>query len=175
MELHSGSIRLRITEVEAYRWPEDSANHGCAGRTARNAAMWGPPGHAYVYLCYGIHNLLNVVTQTEGAPAAVLIRSAEPICGIAQIQARRKNISGPKLLNGPGKLGQALDVDRSWSNHAFYESGGLELHSGEHPERILLGPRVGIDFAKPQHRDAHWRFACANTPWISKKSSLQPE
>ena len=62
MELHCGPIRVRITEVEAYRWPEDSANHGCAGRTARNEAMWGPPGHAYVYLCYGLHNLLNVVT-----------------------------------------------------------------------------------------------------------------
>jgi len=173
MELRKDSVRLRITEVEAYRWPNDSANHGCAGLTQRNEAMWGPPGHAYVYLCYGLHNLLNVVTQTEGEPAAVLIRSAEPIAGIEEVLSRRKKSLGPHLLNGPGKLGQALAIDRTWSKHALYEPGGLELHTGASPVRILHGPRVGIDFAQPEHRDALWRFACADTPWISKKSTLQ--
>ena len=73
--LNRGEVTLRITEVEAYRWPDDDANHGRAGLTPRNASMWGLPGRAYVYLCYGIHHLLNVVTGVEGQPSAVLIRS----------------------------------------------------------------------------------------------------
>ena len=73
------AVALRITEVEAYRWPGDTANHCRAGRTPRNAAMWGPPGHAYVYLCYGMHNMLNLVTDREGEGAAPFIAIAEKL------------------------------------------------------------------------------------------------
>src|SRR5688572_26549600 len=80
--IHCGGVVLRITEVEAYRHPDDSASHCRMGRTPRNAPMWGPPGHAYVYLCYGIHSMLNFVTDREGEGAAVLIRSCEPVRGL---------------------------------------------------------------------------------------------
>ena len=98
-------IVLRITETEAYCWPGDTASHGRFGRTDRNAAMWGPPGSAYVYLCYGLHNMLNVVTGPSGEASAVLIRAAEPVDGLETVQARRGGRTGPVLLTGPGKVG----------------------------------------------------------------------
>ena len=87
--LRRDEVVLRITEVEAYPWPDDSANHCFKGPTARNEAMWGPPGHAYIYLCYGIHHMLNLVTQAEGCGAAVLIRACEPVAGLKTISHRR--------------------------------------------------------------------------------------
>lgn len=84
-----GRVVLRITEVEAYCWPDDTANHGRHGRTRRNEALWGPPGRAYLCLCYGIHHLLNVVTGEAGQSAAVLIRAGEPVAGFDLIQRRR--------------------------------------------------------------------------------------
>ncbi|TNE85817.1 MAG: DNA-3-methyladenine glycosylase [Deltaproteobacteria bacterium] len=171
-----GEVTLRITEVEAYRWAvEDTANHCRAGRTARNAPMWGPPGHAYVYLCYGMHQMLNLVTDAEGQGAAVLVRAAEPVAGLALVQARRGDKRGPALLNGPGKVGQALALDKAFNHHALYEPGGLELHAGEPVEAVLCGPRVGIDYAEPAHRDAPWRLAIAGTPWVSQRRTLRPE
>ncbi|MEZ6196243.1 MAG: DNA-3-methyladenine glycosylase [Planctomycetota bacterium] len=89
MRLRRGAVELEITEVEAYRHPDDSANHCRAGRTARNAAMWGDPGHAYVFLCYGIHHLLNVVCQGPGEGAAVLVRAARPVAGLEIVRRRR--------------------------------------------------------------------------------------
>ena len=168
-------VSLRITEVEAYRWPEDSANHCHKGPTERNAPMRGPAGRAYVYLCYGIHHLFNVVTGLEGQGAAVLIRGCEPVAGLETISARRGGRSGPVLLNGPGKVGAALALDTSWSNHPIYQAGGLELHAGVPPETILVGPRVGIDFAAPAHRDAPWRLAIGGSPWVSQRRHLRPE
>ena len=166
-----GDVVLRITEVEAYR-PGDSANHCRAGRTARNAAMWGPPGRAYVYLCYGIHHLLNLVTEADGVGAAVLIRAAEPLEGLQTVRARRGGKSGPVLLTGPGKVGAALGLDTSWSHHPVTESGGLEVHAGEGPETVLAGPRVGVDYAEPRHRDAPWRLASGGSPWVSHRRTL---
>jgi DNA-3-methyladenine glycosylase len=171
-EIRRGEVVLRITEVEAYRWPHDSANHGWSGKTKRNAAMWGPPGHAYVYLCYGLHNLLNFVTQKEGEAAAVLIRAAEPLRGLDLIQQRRGGKSGPVLLTGPGKIGQALGLDTSWSGHPLFEKGNLEVHRGPEVTHVIAGPRVGIDFCEPKDRDAPWRLACADTPWVSHRSTL---
>ena len=108
-----GPVTLRISETEAYRWPHDSANHCRMGRTPRNEPMWGPAGHAYVYLCFGLHHMLNVVTGAPGEGEAVLIRACEPISGLAQITARRGGKRGPALLTGPGKVGQALAIDPS--------------------------------------------------------------
>jgi DNA-3-methyladenine glycosylase len=165
-----GGVTLRITEVEAYRWPDDTACHGRHGRTERNAALWGPPGTAYIYVCYGIHPMLNLVTGAEGEAQAVLVRACEPVTGLATVRRRRGMLDGPALLTGPGKVGAALDLDLSFSGRRLYERGPLEVHRGEPPARILEGPRVGIDYARREHREAHWRFAADGTAWVSRPS-----
>jgi DNA-3-methyladenine glycosylase len=172
-ELVRDGVRLRITEVEAYA-EHDTACHAHRGRTPRNAVMFGPGGRAYVYLCYGLHVMLNVVTGEDGSAAAVLVRSAEPIAGLDVVRARRGDREGPVLLTGPGKLGAALALDVAWSGHRLFEPGGLELHAGEPPRRILTGPRVGIDYASARDRRRAWRFAIADTRWISVPKSLRP-
>lgn len=170
---HDGVV-LRVTEVEAYRWPQDTANHGRHGRTARNEALWGPPGHAYVYLCYGVHHLLNLVTGADGESAAVLVRACEPVAGVDTIKQRRGGRYGPILLNGPGKVAAALGVDRSWNHHSLYKPGGLEVRRGDPGRELLVGARIGVDYASPEHRDAPWRFALAGTPWVSHGTKLRP-
>ena len=170
--LVQGAVRLRITEVEAYRWPNDSANHACAGHTRRNSSMWGAPGRAYVYLCYGIHHLLNVVTGPDGEPAAVLIRGCEPLEGLSEIEARRSPIRGTALLNGPGKIGSALQLSLDWDGHEFTQPGGLELHDAPFEPAVISGPRVGIDFASDEHRNAHWRLAIQGSPWVGHRNKL---
>ncbi|MED6182360.1 hypothetical protein PIB30_027728 [Stylosanthes scabra] len=165
--LRRDDVVLQITEVEAYR-PNDSACHGRFGITSRTAPVFGPGGHAYVYLCYGLHMMLNVVADKEGAGAAVLIRSCAPITGLDVIQHRRGlETDKPILLTGPGKVGQALGLSTEWSNHPLYTPGGLELLDGPKPENILVGPRVGIQYASQEHVNALWRFAIAGSPWIS--------
>ncbi|KAL6912032.1 hypothetical protein ACP4OV_000837 [Aristida adscensionis] len=173
--LRRDEVVLRITEVEAYR-PNDSACHGRFGITARTAPVFGPGGHAYVYLCYGLHMMLNVVADKEGAGAAVLIRSCSPVSGLETIQQRRgQQTEKPVLLTGPGKVGQALGLSTDWSNHPLYTPGGLEVLNGPEPEQVLVGPRVGIEYAAPEHIAAPWRFAIAGTPWISApKNTLRP-
>ncbi|KAJ1281256.1 hypothetical protein BS78_04G293400 [Paspalum vaginatum] len=173
--LRRDEVVLRITEVEAYR-PNDSACHGRFGITARTAPVFGPGGHAYVYLCYGLHMMLNVVADMEGVGAAVLIRSCSPVSGLKTIQQRRGQLTEkPVLLTGPGKVGQALGLSTDWSNQPLYTPGGLEVLDGPEPESILVGPRVGIDYASPEHVAAPWRFAIAGTPWISApRNTLGP-
>lgn len=173
--LRRDDVVLQITEVEAYR-PNDSACHGRSGITPRTAPIFGPGGHAYVYLCYGLHMMLNVVADKEGNGAAVLIRASAPVAGLKTIQQRRGQITEkPVLLTGPGKVGQALGLTTEWSNHPLYEPGGLELIDGPKPENIVVGPRVGIDYALPEHVSALWRFAIAGSPWTSApKSTLRP-
>jgi DNA-3-methyladenine glycosylase len=163
-----GGVTLRITEVEAYRWPDDTACHGRHGKTERNAALWGPPGTAYVFVCYGIHPMLNLVTGAEGEAQAVLVRACEPVKGLATIRRRRGGITGHALLDGPGKVGAALALDLSFSGRKLYEKGPLEVRRGERPATILRGPRVGIQYARKEHREAPWRFAAAGTPWVSR-------
>ncbi|KAI9122414.1 hypothetical protein K1719_007103 [Acacia pycnantha] len=173
--LRRDDVVLQITEVEAYR-PNDSACHGRFGVTARTAPVFGPGGHAYVYLCYGLHMMLNVVADKEGAGAAVLIRSCAPVSGLDVIQQRRgQKTEKPVLLTGPGKVGQALGLSTEWSNHPLYQPGGLEVLDGPKPASILVGPRVGIEYASPEHVNALWRFAIAGTPWVSApKNTLRP-
>ncbi|XP_020959405.1 DNA-3-methyladenine glycosylase isoform X2 [Arachis ipaensis] len=125
--LRRDDVVLQITEVEAYR-PNDSACHGRFGITSRTAPVFGPGGHAYVYLCYGLHMMLNVVADKEGAGAAVLIRSCAPISGLNVIQQRRGlETDKPILLTGPGKVGQALGLSTEWSNHPLYTPAGRIL------------------------------------------------
>src|SRR5690606_15676357 len=127
---------------EAYRHPDDTANHCRMGRTARNAPMWGPPGHAYVYLCYGIHSLLNLVTNPEGEGAAVLIRACEPTSGLELVTARRGRARGVALTTGPGRVTRALGIDTASSGAPLFVPGGLEVHRGAPARRILAGPRI---------------------------------
>jgi DNA-3-methyladenine glycosylase len=163
-------VRLRITEVEAYRYPHDTANHAHRGRTRRNTPMFGPPGHAYVYLCYGLHHLLNFVTGPEGHAAVVLIRSAEPVEGLEIVRARRGGLSGPTLLTGPGKVGQALALDTSFSGVPL--QGPLAVFPRTTAPALLTGPRVGIDYAAEVDRRAPWRIAMAGTRWVSVRGKL---
>jgi DNA-3-methyladenine glycosylase len=172
-ELWHGDVGLRITEVEAYRYPGDSANHCRAGRTARNAPMWGPPGHAYVDLCYGLHQMLNLVTNPDGEGAAVLIRSCEPIAGHETIVRRRGGKEGPVLLTGPGKVGQALGLDTSFSGHPLYRRGGLEVRRGAAVSDVAVGTRIGIGYAEPEHQHAEWRLAEAGSAWVSHPRELR--
>lgn len=167
-------IRLRITEVEAYCGPDDTAAHSRMGQTARNAPMWGPPGRVYMYVCYGIHQMLNIVTQGPARATAILVRACEPAddASLALVSQRRGGKEGPVLLTGPGKVGQALALDTSWSHHPLFEAGGLELHEGPAPPGILTGARIGIDYAEPSDRDAPWRFAAAETRWVSHLKPL---
>lgn len=168
--LRRDAVILRLTEVEAYR-VGDSACHAWRGETPRNRPLFGPPGRVYMYLCYGVHRMLNFVTG-EG-PQGVLIRAAEPVQG-AEIVFARRGRAGPVSLTGPGKISQALDLDLSWSTHRLFEPGGLELLAGEPAPARLVGPRVGIDYALPEHRDAPWRVAAAGTPWVSARRTLRP-
>lgn len=173
--LRHGAVELRITEVEAYRYPDDTANHCRMGRTPRNAPMWGPPGRAYVYLCYGVHQMLNLVTGAEGEGAAVLIRACEPVSGLDVIRQRRGNPEGPlqpTLLAGPGKVGAALGIDTSWSGHALYQRGGLTVLAGDPPKRVVAGPRIGIGYASEDDQRAPWRLACGESRWVSARKAL---
>lgn len=175
-QLVRGSVVLRITEVEAYLGPQDSASHARFGRTARNAPMWEAGGLAYVYLCYGIHWMLNVGADEAGKGSAILIRACEPVAGLPVIKRRRGLASeGPILLTGPGKVAQALGLDASFSGKPLFAEGGLELRTGEAPKAILTGPRVGIDYATEQDRNARLRFASADTKWVTAPKGLSPE
>lgn len=166
-------VVLRVTEVEAYR-VGDSASHCRAGRTARTAPMWGPPGRAYIYLCYGIHHMLNLVTDEDDVGSAVLVRSAEIVSGADIVTTRRAWTKplGPALLAGPGRVGQALGLGMDFNHHALYEAGGLELHAAPEPRPIAVGPRVGIDYATPEDRAAPWRIADADSRWVSERRGL---
>jgi len=171
--LRHGPVALRVTEVEAYGGPEDSASHCRSGRTPRNAPMWEAGGHAYVYFCYGMHHMLNVVTGPAGQAAAVLIRACEPVRGLDLVRRRRGGQEGPVLLTGPGKVAQALALDLGYSGHPLFRRGGLELLEGDPGGMVLRGPRVGIGFAQPADRDLDWRFALADTPWVSQRRTLR--
>jgi DNA-3-methyladenine glycosylase len=172
--LRHGAITLRITEVEAYRYPGDTANHCRFGMTGRNAPMWGPPGHAYVYLCYGLHQMLNLVTDREGEGAAVLVRACEPVSGLDEVRVRRGGKDGPVLLTGPGKVGSALALSPAYSHHPLFAAGGLEVLDAPAVRDLWVGPRVGVDYAEPVHRAAPWRIAQANSRWLSQRASLTP-
>ncbi|KAL3687133.1 hypothetical protein R1sor_013442 [Riccia sorocarpa] len=173
--LRRDDVIIRITEVEAYR-PNDTACHARVGITPRTEPLFGPAGHAYVYLCYGIHYMLNVVAGQVGVGTACLIRSCCPVAGLKTIQERRGLVTEkPVLLTGPGKVGQALGLTTDWCNHPMYLPGGLEILDSPLPEKILIGPRVGIDYADPKDIAAEWRFAVADTRWVSApRSTLRP-
>jgi DNA-3-methyladenine glycosylase len=155
-----------IVEVEAYDH-EDPAAHGFRGRTERNASMFGPPGHAYVYRSYGIHWCLNFVCEPEGVASAVLIRALEPLEGIEVMRARR-GVDDPRLLcSGPGRLCQALGITRAHDGLALDEPP-FELRARSATPEIAVGPRVGITKAAQRP----WRYTLARSQFVSR--SLRP-
>jgi DNA-3-methyladenine glycosylase len=155
-----------IVEVEAYDH-EDPAAHGYGGRTERNASMFGPPGHAYVYRSYGIHWCLNFVCEGAGSASAVLIRALEPREGVDVMRARR-DLDDPRLLcAGPGRLCQALGITREHDGLPL-DRPPFELRPREDEPEIAVGPRVGITKAA----DQPWRYGLARSPFLSR--SLRP-
>jgi DNA-3-methyladenine glycosylase len=166
-----------IVEVEAYIGETDPACHAAPGPTTRNAPLYGPPGYSYVYLSYGIHCLVNAVTEAEGFPAAVLIRALEPLEGIAAMRRRRARATQGRatarpqedheLCRGPGNLTAALGITLAENridllgNRLFVEDRGILV------TRVVRGPRIGISagIARP------WRFAIEGNPAVSKPTS----
>lgn len=165
-------VVLRVTEVEAYCGPTDTASHARHGRTSRNAAIWGEPGHVYMYLCYGIHMMLNLVAGAEGLGLAVLVRSAEVVEGLDVVLARRRAAASPALVAGPGKVAQALALDLSFNHHDVCSAGGLEAREGT-PVNVLAGPRVGVDYASPKDRRAPLRFGLAGSRAVTRAPALK--
>jgi DNA-3-methyladenine glycosylase len=149
----------RIVEVEAYDGPQDAASHARSGAKGRAAVMFGPAGYAYVYLIYGIHHCLNVVTGPVGYPAAVLIRALEPLEGIA---------GG---TNGPGRLCRVLGLDRTHNgldlagDRLYLEDRGLPVTD----EEVVARPRVGIAFAGEPWVSQPWRLYERGNRWVSRR------
>ena len=134
-----GVLRLRITETECYFGEEDSACHAHRGKTPRNAVMYGAGGYAYVYLCYGMHHMLNVVTGEEGHPEAVLLRGVEG-------------------ATGPGKLTKHMQIDRAQNGILLCPASGLWLEDDGMTPSCLALPRVGIGYATPEDVARPWRY-----------------
>jgi len=146
-----------ISETEAYISQEDLACHAKAGLTPRTKVMFGPPGHAYVYFTYGNHWMLNVVTEKEGFPAAVLIRAIQPIEGVDAMSARRAG----RDTFGPGKLTQALGITKAENGTDLTEPGsGLWIEAGQPvPDSVVtIGPRVGLNNTPEPWLSKPWRF-----------------
>ena len=142
---------VRLTEVEAYMGADDPASHAHRGETLRTTPMFGAPGHLYVYLSYGIHHCVNVVTSPPGVGQAVLLRAGEPVQGLEVMTARRGRAD--HLADGPGKLGQALGLTTSYSG-APIDGHTIVLEPGPNPVTVTATPRVGISKAT----DKLWRF-----------------
>jgi DNA-3-methyladenine glycosylase len=158
----------RIVETEAYL-ADDRASHGFRGRTARNAVMFGERGYAYVYLAYGVSYMLNVSSGAEGVGEGVLIRAAEPLSGVAAMQARRDGAAPRDLLRGPGRLAKALEIDRSLNGVDLCEQGSLWLAvDAAAPPDIAQSVRIGI--TKDAHRPL--RFFASGSPFVSGPASL---
>jgi DNA-3-methyladenine glycosylase len=158
-EIGGSQLSGMIVETEAYCGEEDSACHAHRGKTNRNSVMFGPPGHAYVYFTYGMHYLLNMVTEAEDRPCAVLIRAILPFDGLEEMEARRKR-KGSELTNGPAKLCQALAIDKSFNGWNLTTGDELWVEDYKKiPAKLITAtPRIGIDYAREEHRKALWRF-----------------
>ena len=160
----------RIVEVEAYFGLDDPAAHTFAGKTERNQVLFGPPGFAYVYFIYGMHFCLNFSCEPDGQPGGVLLRALEPLEGLRTMASLRglASTANPRLLtSGPGRLCQALDIERETHNGIDVTSARSGLHvedDGVAPPEIIASPRIGI------RKAAEWplRFAIAGNRFVSK-------
>lgn len=159
----------KIVEVEAYCGPSDLACHASKGKTERNAVMFGPPGHTYIYFTYGLYHMLNFVTEKEGYPAAVLIRALEPKEGLA-IMRKNRNLENIKnLCSGPGKITQAFKLTRAQNGIDLTEDFLFVEDRGEKPRDIVTTSRIGVDYAK-EYKDKPWRFYIKGNQSVSRRS-----
>jgi DNA-3-methyladenine glycosylase len=166
-ELYVDGVGGLIVEVEAYDM-DDPASHAYRGRTHRNAVMFGPPGHAYVYRSYGIHWCLNLVCEAEGSASAVLVRALEPTRGLETMRARR-GFDEPRLLcSGPGRLCQALGVTRE-HNGLPLDRAPFELHARSRvtSSEVVAGTRIGLS----RGTDRPWRYGLAGSSYLSRPFS----
>ena len=159
-----------IVETEAYSWKEKGCHAYGAKKTNRNAVMFERGGHTYVYLCYGMHYLFNIVTNEANIPEAVLIRAVQPVHGINEMMIRRGKLKNEfHLTSGPGKLTKALGIDRKLNgkflmgDEVWVEDAGRRISSRD----ILESPRIGIDYAGDDAR-LPWRFTVSGNDWLSK-------
>jgi DNA-3-methyladenine glycosylase len=152
----------RIVEVEAYHHT-DPAAHSFRGMTPRNAAMFGPPGHAYVYRSYGIHWCVNFVCEPEGSASGILIRALEPLAGLSEMRQRRGMSELRLLCSGPGKLGQALGITIA-DNGSPLDTAPFAIHPRPTTPTIAIGPRIGISKAA----DLPWRYGLAGSRFLSR-------
>jgi DNA-3-methyladenine glycosylase len=143
-----GRVAGRLVEVEAYQGPEDLAAHSARGRTPRNAVMFGPPGHLYVYLIYGLHHCANIVAGPGAKPEAVLVRALEIDEGVELARCRRgPDVPTERLASGPGNVARALGLDRSHDGHDLLD-GPVRITPRPGPmPRLSRGPRVGVAYA----------------------------
>jgi DNA-3-methyladenine glycosylase len=162
-----GNTVGRIVETEAYIGPRDLACHASKGRTARTEVMFGPAGHAYVYFIYGFYNMLNLVTEAEGYPAAVLLRAVEPFTGIELMKERRKSNVLRNLASGPGKLCQAFAVDRSLNGADLCGNIIFIEDRGEPVPKFRATARIGVDYAG-KWRNKPYRFLIRGSEFVSK-------
>jgi DNA-3-methyladenine glycosylase len=160
-----------IVETEAYSWKEKGCHAYNARKTDRNSIMFEEGGHTYVYLCYGMHYLFNVVTNVKGIADAVLIRALEPIAGIPEMSVRRGKIASPyQLTSGPGKLTKAMGIQRNLNGKLLTENEvWIEEVSTTKYQRgqIVASPRIGIDYAGEDAK-LPWRFHLKDNRWVSK-------
>jgi DNA-3-methyladenine glycosylase len=178
----------RIVEVEAYIGEEDRASHARMGPTSRNAVMFGPPGVAYVYLVYGMHHCLNVVTEPTHRPAAVLIRAVEPLEGTGAMrtardaasararkpgrpQPARRHVADARLAAGPGLVAASFSIDRSHTGLDLCDpASALHLEAapaGEAAPDVLGTPRIGIAYAGEPWASVPWRLIVPGSPALS--------
>ncbi len=157
--------KARIVETEAYLGEGDEACHAWRGMTNRNRAMFGPPGHLYIYFTYGCHYMINIVSEQEGTAGAVLLRAMEPLEGIDRMQERRGTADERALMSGPGKLAQALGIGPElYGSSLLGESCWLEEAPDIPQEEIGTSPRIGIT----RSTELPWRKFVTASPHVSK-------
>jgi len=164
-------LTARIVEAEAYQ-EDDPASHSFRGRSNRTEVMFGPPGHAYVYFTYGMHHCMNVVTGSTGEGSAVLLRAAEPLEGLEEMARRRGRNDHRALCSGPGRLCQALGIDRAENGLDLVRGRLLWLLEGAPvaPSTISVGPRVGITSGT----ERPWRFSVQGDRFVSRARPAVP-
>ncbi len=167
-----GKVRMSgiIVETEAYRGSKDPASHAFRGRTKRNEVMFGPAGHAYVYFSMGAHHCLNVTTEGEGTPAAVLFRAIQPEEGIDAMKRNKGSTELKRLAAGPGNLTRAFGIGRDFNGEDLVSSEVLFLEEGRRVRRVGISTRIGVSGGA----SFRWRFFVKDNPFVSRGKPSTP-